>query len=206
MGDDRPDLRPFAHRDLRRSGRERAAGVGNEAAHVDVELVLSPDDGGVHEERDRVALGRLTVRILEECARAPGGVEIIRRLGRLQERVLDSHDPPRRGQDRVLRQRRTQDDRAALLAAGKIDLKARKRRSGQLVIGDAGAHDLPQRHAMELHRVGRERRRHRENGDHCKNPHCLCAARHGFVLRIALEPSHERSCAPSITQAMNHNF
>ena len=167
---------------------------------MDVELVLSPDDRGVHEKRDRVALGRLTVRALEERARAPGGVEIIRRFGRLQERVLDSLDPPRRGQDRVLQQRRTQDDRAARLACGKIDLKARKWRSGQLVIGDAGAHDLPQSHAMELHRVGRERRGHRENGDHGKYPHCLCAARHGFVLRIALGPSHERSCAPSITR------
>ena len=155
---------------------------------MDVELVLSPDNCGVHEKRDRVALRLLSVRALEECARAPRGVEIIRRFGRLQERVLDSNDPPRRGQDRVIRQRRTQDDAAERLAAGKIDLKAGKRRSGQLVVGDAGAHDLPQSHPMELHRIGRERRRHRENGDHRKNPHCLCAARHGFVLHIALGP------------------
>src|ERR1700722_7544191 len=30
MGDHRPDLRPFAHRDLWRSGRERGAGVRKE--------------------------------------------------------------------------------------------------------------------------------------------------------------------------------
>ena len=166
---------------------------------MDVELVLSSDICGVHEQRDRVALRLASVRSLEEHACAPCGIEIVRRFGRLQERVLDALDPPRRDEDRVLRQRRTQDDAAALLASGKIDLKARKRRSGQLIVGHAGAHDLPQRHAMELHRIGRERRRHRENGDHGENPHCLCAARHGFVLRIALGPSHERSCAPSIT-------
>ena len=44
MGNDRADLRPFAHRDLGRGRRERAAGIRNKAAHVDVELVLSPDD------------------------------------------------------------------------------------------------------------------------------------------------------------------
>ncbi len=168
---------------------------------MDVELVLSPHNRGVYEQRDVVALRRLTVGAPEERARAPRGVEIIRRLGRLQERVLNSLDPPRRGQDRVLRQRRAQDDRTALLASGKIDLKARKRGSGQLVIGDARAHDLPQHHPMELDRIGRKRRGHRDNGDHREDLHCLCAARHGFVLRIAPNPSHERSCAPSITSA-----
>jgi hypothetical protein len=190
VGDDRPDLRPFAHRDLRRDGRERAARIRKEAGHVDVELVLSPDNCGVDEQRDRVALRRLTVLVLEERARAPRGVEIIRRLGRPQERVLNALDPSRRGQHRVIHERRTQDDVAEFLTAGKIDLKARKGRSGQLVVGDAGAHDLPQSHAMEFHRIGREGRGHRENGDHCKDPHCLCAARHGPLLRIALKPSH----------------
>jgi hypothetical protein len=170
MGDDRPDLRPFAHRDLRRSRRERAAGLRNEAAHMDVELVLGSHNCGVHEKRDRVVLGDASARIFEERARAPRGVEITRRFGRLQERVLDSNDPSRRGQNRVAQQRRTHHDVADLLAAGKIDLKARKRRAGQLIVGDAGAHDLPQSHPMELHSIGRERRRRRQDDDHRKNP------------------------------------
>jgi hypothetical protein len=70
MRDDRPDLRPFAHRDFRRSGCERAAGVRKEAAHVDVELVLAPDSGRIDDKCDRVALWRLSVRTLEERARA----------------------------------------------------------------------------------------------------------------------------------------
>ena len=77
---------------------------------------------GVNDKRDRVALRRVSVHALEECPRAPCGVEIVRRLGRLQERVLNSSDPPGRGQDRVIQQRRTQDDVAALIASGKIDL------------------------------------------------------------------------------------
>ena len=97
---------------------------------MDVELVLAPDNGRIDEKRDRVALRRAPVRVLEESARAPCGVEIVRRPRRLQERVLNAHDPSRRGQDRVIRQRRTQDDGATLLAAGKIDLEARKGRSG----------------------------------------------------------------------------
>ncbi len=93
---------------------------------MDVELVLSPDDGRIHEERDVVALRRLAVRILEERARAPGGVEIVGRLGRPQERVLNALDPPGWGENRVVNERRTQDDTAERLAAGNIDLKARK--------------------------------------------------------------------------------
>jgi hypothetical protein len=117
----------------------------------------------------------------------------LRRFGRLQERVLDPLDPPRWGQDRVVQERRTQDDGADLLAAGEINFEARKGRSGQLVIGHAGAHDLPQHRPMEVHRIGREGRRNRENGDDGKNPHCLSPARHGPVLRIALKPSRQRS-------------
>jgi hypothetical protein len=41
MGNHCSDRRPFAHRGLRYSGRERAAGVRKEAAHMDVELVLA---------------------------------------------------------------------------------------------------------------------------------------------------------------------
>jgi hypothetical protein len=168
---------------------------------VNVELVLSSHNCGVDEKRDRVALRRLAVRALEESARAPRRVEIVRRPRRTQERILNSNDPPRRGEDRVVQQRRTQDDCTEFLAAGKIDLEARKRRSSQLIVSHARAHDLPQRRPMELHRIGRERRRHGQDGNHCKNPHCLRAARHGFVLRIALKPSHERSCALRINLA-----
>ena len=175
------DPRPSADRDLRRGSLERATGVGKEAADVDVELVLAPDNYGVHDKGDVVALRRASVPRPQECARAPCGVEIIRRLRRLQERVLDPGDPSRRDQDRLILQRRPQDDIAARLAIGNIDLEAGKRCAGQLVIGDAGAHDLPQSHAMELHGVGGEGRRHRENDRHRKNSPRLCAARHGLA-------------------------
>src|SRR5258707_15070448 len=102
VGDDRADLRPFAHRDLRRSRRKRAAGVGNETTQVDVELILAPDNRRVSDKRDRVVLRRLSVRALEDRARAPRSVEIVRRLSRLQERVLDSNDLSRRGKDRLI--------------------------------------------------------------------------------------------------------
>ena len=153
---------------------------------MDVELVLAPDNYGVHDKRDVVALGRASIRSLQESAPAPRGVEIIRRLRRLEERVLDPGDLPRRDQERFILQGRPQDDIAARLAAGNVDLKAGKRRAGQLVVGDAGAHDLPQRHPMEFHGVGREGRRHCEGGDDRYNPHCSHGARHGSVLRIAL--------------------
>src|SRR6478735_246492 len=42
--DDRADLRPFAHRNLRRSSGKRAAGVWTETTQVDVELVLASDN------------------------------------------------------------------------------------------------------------------------------------------------------------------
>ena len=158
---------------------------------MDVELVLSPDDGRVHEKCDRIAVGLLTVRTLEERARSPGGVEIVRRLGRPQERVLNALHPPGGDENRVVHERRTQDDIAERLAAGNIDLKARKWLSRQLEVGDAGAHDLPQHHPMEFHRVGREARGQRENGNHCKDPYCFSAARHGLALRIALSLFYE---------------
>ena len=136
---------------------------------MDVELILGPDDGGVDDEGDRVALRRLPVRALEERSRAPCGVEIVRRLGRLQEWVLDADDLSRRRQDQVMQQRRAQNDVAALLASGEIDFQARKGSAGQLEVGDAGPDDLPQRQPVESGREGRERRHGREAGGDQEN-------------------------------------
>jgi hypothetical protein len=52
---------------------------------------------------------------------------------------------------------------------------------------------------MKLHRIGRERRGHRENDHRRKDPHCLCAARHGLVLHIALKTLSRTFCAPDAT-------
>ena len=94
---------------------------------MDVKLILGPDDGGVDDEADRVALRRLTIRALEERSRTPRRVEIVRRLRRLQERVLDADDLSRRRQDQVVQQRRAQDDVAPLLAIGYDRLSGRER-------------------------------------------------------------------------------
>ena len=163
---------------------------------MDMELVLHPDDRRIDDQRDRIALRRLAAGAIEERARAPCGFEIVRRLGRAQERVFDADDPPGRDQDRVVRQRRTHDDMAARLAAREIDAEAGEGRAGQLVIGDAGAHDLPQSHAVKAHGDAAKRRGRRDGGGHGQNPCCLCAARHGSALRIALEPFYERAPAP----------
>jgi hypothetical protein len=65
MGSQGGDLHPFSNRDVRRGRREHALGRPFEAAYVDVKLVLGPDDGGVDNECDVVALRRPSVRALE---------------------------------------------------------------------------------------------------------------------------------------------
>ena len=62
---------------------------------------------------------------------------------------------------------------AALLAAREIDGEAGKRQAGQLLIGDAGAHDLPQRAAVGGDRkrgAGEEPERPRRNRDEPPQP------------------------------------
>ena len=76
MGSQAADPRPLSDRRLGRGRRERAAEGRREATHVDVELVLAPNEGGVGDERDLVALRRPSTRALEERSRAPGGFEI----------------------------------------------------------------------------------------------------------------------------------
>ena len=93
---------------------------------MDVELVLPPDDGGVDHECDLIAFRRPSVRAFEERSSAPSSVEIVRRSSQLQERVLNADDLSRRGDDQVVQQRRPQDDVAAFITVGKIDLEARK--------------------------------------------------------------------------------
>ncbi len=136
---------------------------------MDMKLILGPDDGGVDDEADRVALRRLAIRALEERSRAPRRVQIVRRLRRLQERVLDADDLSRRRQDQVVQQRRAQDHVAALLAIGEIDFQARKGSAGQLEVGDAGLDDRPQRQAVESGREGCERRHGGEAGGDQEN-------------------------------------
>ena len=77
-----------------------------EAAYVDVELVLSPDDGGVGDDCDLVVFRRPSVRAFEERSRAPSSVEIIRRSSRPEEWVLDAYDLSRRSDDQVVEERR----------------------------------------------------------------------------------------------------
>ncbi len=66
---------------------------------MNVELILRPLDGGVDDESDRVALRNPSARAPEERSRAPCGVEIIRRVRRLQPWVFDADDLARRGQE-----------------------------------------------------------------------------------------------------------
>jgi hypothetical protein len=188
MGNDGADRRPLADRDLPRGRRERASDARKEAAHVDVELILVPDDGRVDDEADRVALRGPSVRALEERSRAPCSVEIVRRLRRLQEWVLDADDLSRRRQDQVMPGGRPQNDVAAFLASGEIDPQARKGSAGQLEVGDAGPDNLPQHQPVKSGRVGRKRGRGREACSDQKNGRSLHAAPHGFAPHTALSP------------------
>jgi hypothetical protein len=75
-----------------------------------------------------------------------------------------------------------QNDVAAFLASGEIDIQAGKGSASQLEIGDAGPNDLPQRQPVEPCGEGRERRHQRKADDDRKNPHYFRAARHRFAL------------------------
>jgi hypothetical protein len=102
-----------------------------------MELILGPNECGVDDERDLVAIRPASAGAFERGSRSPRGVEIVWRVGRLQKRVFEPHNLTRWGQDHVMRPRRTQNHVATRFAAGKIDLEARKGCAGQLEIGDA---------------------------------------------------------------------
>lgn len=206
MGNHGADRRPFADRDLRRSRRERAPGGREEAAHVDVELILGPDDGGVDDERDRITCRGPSARTLEERSRAPRGVEIVRRLGRLQEWVLDADDLSGRRQDQVMPGGRPQNDVAACLASGEIDLQARKGSVGQLEVGNAGPNNLPQRQPVEPCGDARERRHQRKADDNRKNPYYFRGARHRFVLSPLQTPRAKKQRGAALSTRPHRAF
>jgi hypothetical protein len=82
MRDHGGELFPFADRDPGRDCRDRSLNGRKKAAHMDVELVLGSNDGGVDDECDRVAIWRAPSGVGEKGSRAPCGVEIVRRRGR----------------------------------------------------------------------------------------------------------------------------
>ena len=94
------------------------------------ELVLAPDNGRVGDKCDRVALGTCPSTPLRPAARAMWRRNSSAAPGDYQEWVLNSGDPSRRGQDRVIRQRRTQGRRRRAPRRRKDRPRARKGSSG----------------------------------------------------------------------------
>ena len=74
---------PLPDRDLGRDCRDRPLNGRKKAAHMDVELILGSNDGGVDDERNRLTIWRTPSGVGEKESRPPRGVEIIRRTGRL---------------------------------------------------------------------------------------------------------------------------
>jgi hypothetical protein len=68
---------------------------------VYVKLVLPSGKSGVDRKRELIGARRSSVRALQIGTDAPGGVEVIRRVRRLQPSVLDSNDSSRGGQNNV---------------------------------------------------------------------------------------------------------
>ena len=140
---------------------------------MDVKLVLAADDAGIDDQRDLAARRRTAVRRGDHPARRPAFSEIVRRLGRLQERVFDADAPPGRRQDQVVRPWRAQEDMAARLALSEVDGEAGKRQAGQPLIGDAGADHLPQGVAVggdRERRAGGEREGRRDEPEEPDEP------------------------------------
>ena len=127
-GKERANAGPIVERHPLRGLVEKTPHVRAQAADMDVELVLRPRVLGIDDQRDVVARRRISVRALEERARPPGGGEVIRRLGRLKERVLDAGRLARRRQDEVVRLQRAKHGVAAVqVSAGEVDLETGKR-------------------------------------------------------------------------------
>src|SRR5271166_3766100 len=95
---------------------------GQEAPEVYVKLVLTARKSRVDSKREPIGLRRPSVQALQIRSGAPGRFEVIRRIRRLQPRVLDPNEFSRRRQDSVRRPKwRPEDDVALLLAARQID-------------------------------------------------------------------------------------
>ena len=146
---------PRADRQPRRSVGKRALRLRNEAADMDVKLVLSADEAGIGHQRDLVAPRRSAVPRGDHPARRPGLGEIVRRLGRLQELVLDPDASPGRRQDQVIRPWRAQEDMTARLALGEVDGETGERQARQPLVGDTDSDDLPKGVTVGCDREGR---------------------------------------------------
>ena len=122
---------------------------------MDVELVLGSIDGGVYDQRHRVAVRQPPSAADKQRPRAPGGIEIVWSVGCPQEWILDTHDLARRREDHVMHQWRAEHDIATLFAAGEVNRQARIGSGGEGEISDAGPDHLPQRLPLEAKRKGR---------------------------------------------------
>ena len=89
MGNHGADLHPFANRDFRRRCCAHATGGRFETAHVDMELVLGPDGGGVGDKRDLVVFPCPSVRSVEERLRPP-----TRKIVGIEDPLLQSAEAP----------------------------------------------------------------------------------------------------------------
>jgi hypothetical protein len=127
-GHDGVEARPRPDWQVRSQPRKPAPNDGRQTAEVDVKLVLTSEVSGVDGEREAAGIWGLSAQGREKASRAPGGVEIVRGVARLEPTVLDADHASRRRQDRILRaKRRAQNCVSPRLAGGHVHEEARKR-------------------------------------------------------------------------------
>ena len=120
---------------------QRRLHIETHAVDVDVELVLRASECRIDRQADRLARQIAVRALVDEVARLPGFLPVVRRVRRKDLGAFDAGDARGRHQQELRVAHAILQDH---VAGGEIDLRARLRRMELLLIGNALlADDIP---------------------------------------------------------------